>query len=74
MKMPKYIEKLIDRRAGLAVLLSHADHKLGDWLEKNGVDVEECDIYGGCEMYVNPWSSAERIKKAITERGEEKCD
>lgn len=65
MKMPKYIEKLIEKRAGLAVLLNHADHKLGDWLEKNGVEVERYDIYGGCEMYANPWSSAGRIKQAI---------
>ena len=68
MKRPKYIENLIDRRAGLAVLLNHADHKLGEWLEKNGVNVEEYDIYGGCEMYVNPWNSADRIKQAIKDK------
>lgn len=68
MKIPKYIENLIDRRAGLAVLLKHADHKLGEWLEKNGVNVEGYDIYGGCEMYVNPWNSADRIKQAIKDK------
>lgn len=65
MKIPKYIENLIDRRAGLAALLNHADRKLGEWLEKNGINVEEYDIHGGCEMYVNPWASADRIKQAI---------
>lgn len=68
MKIPKYIEKLMERRAGLAVLLNHADCKLAEWLEKNGVEVEEYDIYGGCEMYVNPWSSADRIKQAIEDK------
>lgn len=65
MKVPKYIEKLIDRRAALADSLNDADCKLGKWLEKNEVDVEECDIYGGCEMYVNPWGAAYRIKQAV---------
>ena len=49
-------------------MLNHADYKLGDWLEKNGVEVGEYDIYGGCEMYVNPWSSADRIKQAIKDK------
>ncbi len=68
MKIPKYIEKLINRRAGLAVLLNHADAKLAEWLEKKGVDVEEYDIYGGCEIYANPWGSANRIKQAIRDK------
>ena len=68
MKIPKYIEKLIERRAGLAVLLNYADRKLGDWLEKNGVEVEGYDMYGGCEMYANPRNSAERIKQAIEDK------
>lgn len=68
MQIPKYIEKLIDKRAELSVFLNHADHKLGDWLERNCVKVEEYDIYGGCEMYVNPWNSADRIKQAIKDK------
>ncbi|MCI8993152.1 MAG: hypothetical protein HFG80_10620 [Eubacterium sp.] len=68
MKIPKYIEKLIEKRAGLAALLNHADYKLAEWLKKNGVEVEEYDIYGGCEMYVNPWDSAKRVKKAIEDK------
>lgn len=65
MEAPKYIKNLIDRRSELAVLLNHVDLKLSEWLEKNNIDVEEYDIRGGCEMYVNPWSSADRIKQAI---------
>lgn len=65
MKVPIYIKKLIERRARLAACLNYTDHKLGDWLEKNCIDVEEYDVYGGCEMYVNPQSSADRIIQAI---------
>lgn len=68
MKIPKYIEKLIEKRAELAGLLNHADYKLAEWLEKNGVEVEEYDIYGGCEIYVNPADSAKRVKKAIEDK------
>lgn len=68
MKIPKYIEKLIERRAELAVLLNYADHKLIGWLEKNGVEVKEYDICSGCEMYINPWDSANRIKQAIKDK------
>lgn len=65
MKIPKYIEVLIEKREKLAAELISTDWKLSEWLEKNGVDVEECDTRGGCEMYVNPWDSAARIKRAI---------
>ncbi len=68
MEIPKYIDKLIEKRAELAVLLNHADHKLSEWLKKNGVEVEEYDIYGGCEMYVNPRSSADRIRQSIRDK------
>ncbi len=65
MEVPKYIEKIITRRAELAMDLNSADHKLSKWLEKNDIEVEECDISGGCELYVNPYDAAERIREAI---------
>lgn len=65
MKIPKYIEVLIEKREKLAAELISTDWKLSEWLEKNEVDVEECDTRGGCEMYVNPFASAIRIKQAI---------
>jgi len=65
MKIPKYIEKLIGKRKKLAAELITTDYQLSEWLEKNEVDVEDYDTSGGCEMYVNPWDSANRIKQAI---------
>jgi hypothetical protein len=41
-----------------------------EFLEKHGIEVEEFDIVGGCEMYVNPYSSAARVLEAI-ERSKE---
>ena len=68
MKIPKYVEKLIERRAKLADDLNSVDNQLTSWLEKNGLldKVEEYDVMTGCEMYVNPYASADRIREAIT--------
>lgn len=67
MKIPKKIEKLIGRRARLADDLNHADNELTAWLDKKGLidKVEEYDIMTGCEMYANPYASADRIRDAI---------
>lgn len=65
MKIPKYIEALCYRRAKLAEDLNSVDIKLSEWLEKNNIPVEECDYRSGCEMYVNPDASAQRVLKAI---------
>ena len=65
MKCPKYVSKLLDKRINSAFNLREADTKLVEWLEKNNIAVEEYDILGGCEMYVNPYNSAERIREAI---------
>jgi len=65
MKIPKYIDRLINTRANLALQLHDADYRLSEWLEKNHVEAESCDVFGGCELYVNPWSAAERTREAI---------
>lgn len=67
MKIPKKIEKIIARRAKLAADLMNADSQLVDWLEtKDLIDkIEEYDILTGAEMYVNPYDSADRIRKVI---------
>ena len=67
MQIPKKIEKLIERRARLADELNHADNELTAWLDKKGLidKVEEYDIMTGCEMYVNPYASADRIRDVI---------
>lgn len=68
MEIPKYIEKMVERRAKAADILGSLDYKLAKWLEQNGVEVEECDISTGCEMYANPWAAANRILCAIRDK------
>lgn len=68
MKIPKYIQNLINKRAGLAAELNSADYKLSKWLDDHGIAVEDYDNYGGCEVFANPYDSAERIKQAIIKK------
>jgi hypothetical protein len=69
MKIPKYIDKLIDRRARLAGDLMDVCLELDEWLDKNSVEVETEDTHSGVEIYVNPYDSAKRIRQAIREAG-----
>ena len=69
MKIPKYIEKKIDRRAKLASDLNSVDSELTKWLDNNKIEVETYDYCTGVEMYANPYASAERIKEAIRRHG-----
>ena len=65
MKIPKYIDRLIDKRRRLADELQLTDWKLCEWLDKNEIETFPEDSRGGVEMYVNPEESAERIREAI---------
>ena len=65
MKIPKYIDKLLDRRAKLALGLIDVDFVVSDWIEKNGIEVASEDYLTGVEMYSNPIDSADRIREAI---------
>lgn len=68
MKIPKYIDKLLDRRANLASLLNSVDCEITKWIDKNDIEAESCDYATGCEMYANPYASADRIRKAILDK------
>ena len=41
------------------------DEVIRKFLERNNIEVEEFDISGGCESYVNPVDSSNRILEAI---------
>ena len=71
MKVPKYVQQMIDRRQRAAEQFNHYDYELSTWLERHGVITEECDVFGGVESIVNAGASADRIRKAIkdTEEG-----
>ena len=65
MKIPKYVQKLIDRRCKLADELAEVCYDLDMWLDKHNIDCEMCDTNTGVEIYCNPCSSKQRIINAI---------
>ena len=58
MKIPKYIEHLLNRREKLAYQLNECNIKLDNWLEKNGATLTDSDIcdavISGCMIYCEP--------------------
>ncbi len=67
MQCPKYIKKALKQRADCAYKFSELDAMIADWLEKHNLydQIQDYDICGGCESYVNPYDSAERILEVI---------
>ena len=68
MNIPKKIEKLIDQRCRYAEMVEKIDYELSTWLKKNKINVDEQDVFVGCEIYHNPIGSANRIRKEILEK------
>lgn len=69
MKCPKYIKDLCYKRAAAAARFIDYDCAIYEYLEKNNITgiVEDYDILTGCESICNPYTSSERIIKAIEE-------
>ena len=70
MKIPKYVQKLIDRRCKLADQLALVCYDLDEWLDKNNIECESYDTHTGVEIYINPCSSRRRIINAILKHKE----
>lgn len=68
MKIPKYIEDLIERRVRAAKDLQKYDRKLTDWLISHNIPVDDEDYLMGYEVYTNPKASAQRILTAILDK------
>lgn len=65
MKIPKYIERLIDRRTKLAWELIKVGSKLDEWLEKNDIPVGTDYTMTGCMIYCEPSTAGELVKQDI---------
>lgn len=65
MKIPKYIEQLIDKRTKLVEQLIDVTYDLDCWLDKHCIECEFEDTHGGVEIYFNPYESGERVKQVI---------
>lgn len=65
MRCPKYIRDSLIKRAKCAMEFTAQDCIIRKFLERNNIKVEDYDISGGCESYVNPVDSSNRILEAI---------
>ena len=65
MKIPKYIDEALKKRTKYACKLDGAILLVDKWLDKNNIECEDYDTHSGCEIYVNPFSSEQRIREAI---------
>lgn len=65
MKIPKYIDKLLQARAYHADRVLDVGYKIDEWLIKNEIDVAPEDYGSGVEVYEAPYESADRVRDAI---------
>ena len=65
MKIPKNIDKALKERTKFAQELLTSMSIVDDWLDAHNVKCEEYDTHTGCEIYVNPYASEQRIREAI---------
>lgn len=71
MKIPKKIDKLLDR-AKLALELMCVNHELDSWLESKGGDLTDPEItdstVSGCMIYCEPHNANEQVRRYIEKR------
>ena len=69
MKIPKRIQKILDRREKIAFDLIHLERELDDWLESKGVDLGDPDIsdavLSDCMIYTEPDSAKSQVEDYI---------
>ena len=72
MKIPKQIEKLIERRTKLAEDLNSVELTLDNWIEEHGGELDDPDICdsvrSGCMLYCEPGNAANKVLKYISEQ------
>lgn len=67
MKIPKYIDRLIERRMKLAYELMSVSSDLETWLEDKGFDLSSMSDYTltGCMIYCEPDAAASNVRNDI---------
>lgn len=70
MRIPKYIDELLESRAKAAERFIHADIQIAEWLDKNNIDVGPDDINTGVCSLCEPRSSIANIRDCIRKAGE----
>lgn len=65
MKVPKYIEDALTRRARAAETWEKYDRIITDFINRHEIDVPAEEYCGGVEGIVHPWESADIIRECI---------
>lgn len=69
MKIPKKIQKIIEKREKLALELMDVTNKLDSWIEKNGGDLTDSNLgdstISGCMIYCEPGSARINVEDYI---------
>lgn len=69
MVIPRKIEKLLDKRAKLAIELIALNSELDQWLESKGADLTDADICdsvsSGCMIYAEPYTAYSNVMNYI---------
>ena len=69
MKIPKKIQKILDRRKKLAFDLIRLNCELDNWLENKGVDLGDPDIsdsvLSGCLIFTEPDGAKNQVEEYI---------
>lgn len=70
MKIPKYVDKLIERRMKLAYELMDVSSQLDSWLENNDFDLSELSDYTRtrCMIYCEPDAAASNLRQDILDK------
>ena len=70
MKIPLYVEMLIQKRQKLAEELMVTSAELDTWLEKNGLPTGTDYTCTGCMIYCEPAAAAQCVRLDILHKGE----
>ena len=65
MKIPKYIDETLRKRANAAYKFVDYDCIVSDFVENNGIELDPTHYGLGCESLLNPDSSANAVREAI---------
>ena len=68
MKIPKKIDKLLEKRAKAAMNFIAADVEISKWLDSKNIVASPDDINTGACSLLEPYSSIEHIREAILEK------
>ena len=65
MRIPKYVERLIQRREQLAWELMKVSSDLDEWLERNNISIGTDYTSTGCMIYCEPEIAAKLVREDI---------